>query len=66
MTADFCAGRKLNANYSNPDDCGTYVACDYSGRAYVMPCPSGLHYTEGERPWGHCDYPHLANCGDGS
>jgi len=59
---DFCDGKQLNANYKNPDSCESYISCDHAGIARVMPCPSGLHYTEGERPWGHCDYPHLANC----
>ncbi|WP_425583067.1 chitin-binding domain-containing protein [Zobellella aerophila] len=62
---EFCEGRELNANYANPNgDCSTYIACDLAGKAKVMPCPTGLHYVEDDRPWGYCDYPHLAKCDD--
>ncbi|MGH7962655.1 MAG: chitin-binding domain-containing protein [Candidatus Binatia bacterium] len=53
----FCEGKELNANYKNPENCHTYVSCDYSGRAQIMPCPSGLLYREDDRPWGHSNYP---------
>ncbi|MGH7960869.1 MAG: chitin binding peritrophin-A domain-containing protein [Candidatus Binatia bacterium] len=59
---NFCEGKVLNANYKNPENCNTYISCDLSGRAQVMPCPAGLLYTEGERPWGHCDYPTNVEC----
>jgi len=62
---DFCKGRELDHHYKHPEDCGKFIACDQSGRAIEMPCVSGLHYMLDDTRWGHCDYPHIANCEDG-
>jgi hypothetical protein len=59
---DFCAGRELDANYPHPETCEKYISCDLSGRAQEMPCVAGLHFMADETRWGHCDYPHIANC----
>lgn len=62
VASNFCNGKPLDANYQHPDSCAHYVVCDHTGQARVMDCPTGLHYTEGARPYGHCDSPHLAHC----
>lgn len=59
---DFCHGKELDHNYPHPEDCGRYISCDLSGRAQDMPCVNGLHFMTDDTRWGHCDYPHIANC----
>jgi hypothetical protein len=59
---EFCANRELDHNYPHPYDCGKYIACELSGKATEMPCVEGLHFMEDGTRWGHCDYPHIANC----
>jgi len=59
---DFCKNRELDANYKHPESCEKYIACELSGKATEMPCVSGLHYMLDDTKWGHCDYPHIANC----
>ncbi|KAG8229163.1 hypothetical protein J437_LFUL009233 [Ladona fulva] len=45
----------------NPDDCGSYCACDW-GNAIWMPCPPGLHFNPTLKV---CDYPDHAGCEPG-
>jgi hypothetical protein len=50
----FCDGKQPDANYPNPENCGSFINCNKQGQAYVLSCPSGLQYLPGQ---GHCDRP---------
>ena len=70
---EFSCDGKLDGNYRNPNDCGSYIACA-NGRKYIKPCPKGLHFDwtlpqsgdcgpEPNHCLGQCTYPEEAECG---
>lgn len=43
----------------NPNDCGSYYACDPLGRPILMKCPDGLHFNPKLKV---CDWPWDSGC----
>ncbi|KAF7336364.1 Carbohydrate-binding module family 14 protein [Mycena venus] len=59
ITATACMGPK-DCLYPNPEDCHSFIQCNDSGLAYVMPCaPNDLVYNDSLK---QCDYPESTAC----
>ncbi|XP_047118365.1 chondroitin proteoglycan-2-like [Schistocerca piceifrons] len=46
----------------NPQDCGSFLQCEPSGRIVTRQCPAGLEFNAWRRV---CDYPERARCSTG-